>query len=100
MTSYCGDIFGAPPDTAVKTGVFNIAISDATGGVSGAFAITAIPSSSGYVTGQLTGTTLSLTYTNVTQGGTGTATGTVQSGNMSGVAGSGNPFSGATSRCQ
>ena len=39
VTSYCGDIFGAPPDTAVKTGVFNLAISDATGGVSGAFAI-------------------------------------------------------------
>jgi len=42
--------------TAVKTGVFNIAVSEATGGVSGAFAITAIPSSSGYVSGQLTGT--------------------------------------------
>lgn len=100
VTSYCGDIFGAPPDTGVKTGVFNIAVADATGAVSGAFAITATPSSSGYVTGQLTGTTLSLTYTNVTQGATGTATGSVQSGNMSGTAGSGNPFSGATSRCQ
>jgi hypothetical protein len=101
VTTYCGDIFGAPPDTGVKTGVFNIAVADATGGVSGAFAITAIPSSSGYVSGSLTGTNLSLVYTNVTQGGaTGTAIGTVQNGNMSGTAASGNPFSGTTSRCQ
>lgn len=104
VTVYCGNAFGAPPDTNVVTGVFNFAVSEATGAASGAFTISADdPDTIGTLTGQVTGAAVSLTaratagrYVGETVG----LTGTIQGGTFSGRTDSGNPVSGSTSRCQ
>ena len=97
VTVYCGNVFGAPPSTSVVTGVFNLVVTNSTGGVSGAFVVSP---NSGYITGQLTGTALAITYTDPVAGQSGTATGTIQNGVVSGVSVTSNPFSGSTSACQ
>ena len=94
VTTYCGNVFGTD---GPATGVFNLAVSGSTGAVSGAFRVSPY---SGFITGQVTGTALSLTYTDPVAGQTGTATGTVQNGAVSGTSNSGNPFSGTTAKCQ
>jgi hypothetical protein len=104
VTVYCGSIFGAPPDTNVQTGVFNLVVSDASGAVSGAFNIFAdSPPTLGSISGQLTGTTLSATGT-ATSGkfapGTVALTGTIQGGSASGASATNNPFSATVARCQ
>jgi hypothetical protein len=95
VSVYCGSIFSSGNPNEV-TGVFNLVIAS-TGGVSGAFAIIG---SAGYLTGQVTGSSLSITYTNTTQNFTGTASGTIQGGSVSGISDSKNPFSGSTAACQ
>ena len=95
VSVYCGNIFSSGNPNEI-TGVFNLVVAS-TGAVSGAFAIIG---SAGYLTGQLTGTALSITYTNTTQSFQGTASGTVQSGTVSGMSDSKNPFSGSTAACQ
>jgi hypothetical protein len=104
VTVYCGNAFGAPPDTSVVTGVFNLVVSDASGAVSGAFNIFAdTPPTFGSISGQLTGTALSATGTATGgrfAGQTITLTGTIQGGSVNGTTASSNPFSGSVSRCQ
>lgn len=95
VSVYCGNIFSSGNPNEI-TGVFNLVVAS-TGAVSGAFAIIG---SSGYLTGQVSGTSLSITYTNTTQSFQGTATGTVQGGTVSGKSDSNNPFSGSTAACQ
>jgi hypothetical protein len=104
VTVYCGDAFGAPPDTNVVTGVFNLVVSDASGAVSGAFTIFAdTPPTYGSISGQLTGTAFTGTRT-ATGGrfapGTIALTGTIQGGSVNGTTASNNPFRGSVSRCQ
>ena len=96
VTAYCGNIFGAG-NTSVITGVFNLEVSDATGAVSGAFVVAP---DYGYLTGQVTGTSLTISYTDKNTGETGTGTGTVQNGSLNGVSSTNNAFSGSTAQCQ
>ena len=104
VTVYCGNVFGAPPDTGVVTGVFNLAVSDQSGAVSGAFIISADDADTvGILAGQVTGTAVSLTGTATagkSVGATVSVTGTIQGGAFSGSSNTGNPASGSTSRCQ
>jgi hypothetical protein len=104
VTVYCGSAFGAPPDVNVVTGVFNFSVSDASGAISGVFTISADdPDTIGTLTGQLTGTTVSLTARATAGrfvGETASLTGTIQAGTFTGRSDTGNPVSGSTSRCQ
>jgi hypothetical protein len=101
VTVYCGNVFSSGPGQQnVVTGVFNLAVSGASGAISGAYHI----NRSGYITGQMSGSAFSITYTDRTTGEQGSATGTIQNGTVSGSApassGGSNPFSGSTSKCQ
>lgn len=96
VTVYCGNVFGSGGQGDV-TGVFNLVVSTGTGVVSGAFYVAPF---SGFITGQVTGTALSITYTDPVAQQSGTATGTVQGNSVSGVSATSNPFSGTTSSCQ
>lgn len=102
VTVYCGSIFGT--NGTDVTGVFNLVVSEGNGAVAGTFYFLSSPFRNGPITGQLTGTSLSITYTDRVSGGSGTGTGTIQSGSVTGSSpaqsGGSNPFSGSTSRCQ
>lgn len=105
VTVYCGDAIGAGGGIR---GAFNIVVSEASGAVSGAFSQWFDnPPTLGTITGQATGGALSLVFTATAgqyAGESGTGTGTIQGGSVSGTApaGSGGAgrFSGSTSRCQ
>jgi hypothetical protein len=100
VTLYCGNVFGVPPQSSVVTGVLNLSVASS-GTVSGSFSV--LPDDSGTISGQVTGTNISITYVDSAgthKGETGTATGTIQNGAVSGTSSSGNPFSGSTSKCQ
>ena len=103
VTAYCGNVFSSGAGQ-VATGVFNLAVSQATGAVSGTFSITAdTPPTVGSITGRLTGTAITFTFTGTagqSAGQSGTGTGTIQGGTVSGRSDSNNPFSGSTSACQ
>lgn len=88
VTPYCGTFVGSPCDFCpVSTGVFNIEVS-ATGAVSGVYSLAG---QVGYISGQVSGTTLRFT---TTDGGSETAT--IQNGMVSGPG----SLSGSTSACQ
>jgi hypothetical protein len=103
VTVYCGNIYSSGNANQV-TGVFNLVVSDASGAVSGTFYLLDAPFRNGPITGQLTGTSLSITYTDRVSGGSGTGTGTIQGGAVTGSSpaqsGGSNPFTGSTGRCQ
>lgn len=94
VTVYCGSIFQGASTNA--KGAFNLVISP-TGGVSGAFRV---PDNSGFISGQVNGTALSITYTDPKAGASGTASGTVQGATVSGRSESGDAFSASTAACQ
>jgi hypothetical protein len=83
ITLYCGTMRNG-------AGVFNLAVS-ATGAVSGVFGI---DGQFGYISGQVTGTTINITHADAS------STGTIQNGTVSGTSTTGNTFSGSTSACQ
>lgn len=62
----------------------------ATGAVSGVFFVDEF----GYISGQVTGTTINITHANAS------STGTIQDGRVSGTSTTGNTWSGSTSACQ
>jgi hypothetical protein len=95
VTSYCGNVFSAGnPNQSM--GVFNLAVTDATGAISGAFNLGQYY---GQITGQATGATFSISWKD-NFGEPGTGTGTIGGGALSGTSNTNNPFSGRTSACQ
>ena len=103
VTNYCGNIFSSG-NASQATGVFNLVVAESAGAVSGAFYLNDAPFRNGPITGTVAAGALSLTYTDRVSGQSGTATGTIQGGSVSGsspaASGGSNPFSGSTSRCQ
>jgi hypothetical protein len=95
VTSYCGNVFSAGnPNQSM--GVFNLAVTDATGTISGAFNLGQYY---GQITGQATGSNFSISWKD-NFGEPGNGTGTIASGALSGSSNTNNPFSGRTSACQ
>ena len=94
VTAYCGNVF--TPQNVVA-GVFNLAVSTATGAISGTFQVFL---DSGFITGQVSGTAFTIAITDQ-RGEKGTGSGTIQNGTLSGTtAPDGKTFSGSTSACQ
>ena len=81
VTAYCG--------TTSRGGVFNLAVAS-TGAVTGTFFVNEF----GYITGQVTGSTITI------QHGDASSTGTISGSSVSGTSTTGNTWSGSTSACQ